>query len=244
MLTRSISSIAATLLLFSAHLAQAQVAAPSRGGEVNVTAVTATTMELRFGMLGTGQGRAVAVAAIPDGAPVPLGAADGTFYIGNPVYGQGSVIGKGYIVYCGPEHTATITGLKPGTKYFITNAEYNTDGVSIAYNILGSSIAVATRPTTATALATTPGADRRVEVYPNPSTSQAVSLEVQGYANEPLALRLTDVLGRPVWEQALTPTVANYQAPLPLPASLAAGTYLLTVAGSSGQLQKRLTITE
>lgn len=236
--------LAALVAILPLGAARAQVQAPSLGGEVSFKLVTTTTMELSFGTRGTGQGRVVAVAAIPDGVPVPLAATDGTFYSANPVYGQGSLLGKGFAVYCGTGHSVTVSGLKPGTKYYIASSEFNTDSVNILYNIRGTSVATSTLTTSATALATASITDRRIEVYPNPSTSQAVSLGVQGYANEPLTMRLTDSLGRAVWEQALTPTVADYQAPLSLPVNLATGTYFLILSSSSGQLQKRLTILE
>jgi hypothetical protein len=103
-------------------------------------------MELEFGNSGTGQGRVVAMAPTPGGMPVPLAAADGHFYIGNTALGQGTALGSGHVVYSGTGHSATITGLKPDTYYYITNAEYNAAGSSIAYNTRGTSISMATRP--------------------------------------------------------------------------------------------------
>ncbi|WP_426061119.1 T9SS type A sorting domain-containing protein [Hymenobacter sp. B1770] len=141
--------IISTLLWLAAGLsfgkAQAQVVAPSRGGEVSILDVTATTIELEFGTSGTGQGRVVAMAATPGGMPVPLVAANGQFYAGHAHYGQGSTLGSGHVVYNGTGHTATVTGLRPGTYYYITNAEYNSDGTSIAYHTRGTSVSVATR---------------------------------------------------------------------------------------------------
>ena len=102
-------------------------------------------MELEFGSGGTGQGRVLAMAATVGGMPVPLVAADDRFYTGNAVYGQGTALGAGYVVYSGTAHSATVTGLQPNTYYYLTNAEYNSAGASIAYNTRGSSISIATR---------------------------------------------------------------------------------------------------
>lgn len=125
--------------------AAAQVAAPSQGGGVRVVLATSTTMELQFGSGGTGQGRVVAMAATSRGAFVPLAAVDGQFYTATNAYGQGSELGQGYVVYNGPGKTAVVTGLQPNTYYFITNAEYNTAGSAITYNLRGGSMSASTR---------------------------------------------------------------------------------------------------
>jgi hypothetical protein len=124
--------------------AQAQVVVPSEGGEVYIDEVTATSMTLSFGNSGTGQGRVVAIAPTPTGFPVQLAAIDGQFYTASATYSKGSVLGKGFAVYNGDGHTVTVTGLQPNTHYYVTNAEYNTDGSTIMYNISGSSTATAT----------------------------------------------------------------------------------------------------
>jgi hypothetical protein len=85
------------------------------------------------------------MAATTAGMPVPLVATDGQFYTGNGALGQGTALGAGHVVYSGTGHSATVTGLKPNTYYYITNAEYNANGPSIAYNTRGTSIAVSTR---------------------------------------------------------------------------------------------------
>ena len=323
--------------------AWAQVTAPSQGGEVNLVLVTATTMELKFGTTGTGQGRVVSIAAIPEGAPVPLAPADNIFYAANSAYGRGAAIGKGYVVYNGAGHTATVTGLQPNMYYYVTNAEYNTDGAKVAYNNQSGSMATSTRATpaafnpapvplpveltsftgtvdarglatlrwaTATELNSAffaverspdgvafaevgrvlaagnsvrplayqwpdpqplaaltyyrlrqtdrtgvvrystvlsllpPRAAQHLDVYPNPGTSQHMQLLLQGFASETLTLHLADALGRLVATHTLTPGTDQYCAALPLPTGLAAGTYFLTLAGSSGPIQKRITVFE
>lgn len=125
--------------------AWAQVIAPSQGGEVGVVHTTATTMELSFGTTGTGQGRVVAIAEAPRGMPVALTAVNGQFYTAATCYGQGSPIGKGYVVYNGTGHSVVVSGLNPNTFYYVTNAEYNTDSNTIAYNTAGVSMSTATR---------------------------------------------------------------------------------------------------
>ena len=318
--------------------ASAQVTAPSQGGEVSAVRVTATTMELKFGTTGTGQGRVVTIAAIPDGSPTPLAASNGQFYDGATTYGKGSPLGKGYVVYSGTGHSATITGLQPRTQYYVTNAEYNTDGSSIAYNTTGTSIArktsqgtIAPLPVELTSftgtvsarslatlkwttaserntnyfslerssdgvtftevghvpaattsnqvraydytdpqqlrattyyrlrqvdldsttayssvvtLAPAAPANRSVDVYPNPSAGRTVQVMLQGFSGEALTLHLVDALGRPVFSQTLAPADARYLAPLVLPQSLSAGTYLLTLAGSSAPIQKRIVVSD
>lgn len=132
------------MVLLHSHTALAQVVAPSQGGEVTPILVTATTMELSFGTTGDGQGRVVAIAATDWGMPVPLSPIDNHYYISNPAYGAGTALGQGYVIYNGSDHSATVTGLQPGTWYYVTTTEYNADGASIAYK-QGSNMATSTR---------------------------------------------------------------------------------------------------
>ena len=129
----------------SIHTARAQVVAPSAGGEVNLVRSSATTLEIRFGNQGTGQGRVIAIAPAPGWRSVPLVVTDSTFYLANAEFGRGATLGKGYVVYNGTGHSATITGLQPNTTYYLTDAEYNTDGVSILYNTHSTSLMTSTR---------------------------------------------------------------------------------------------------
>jgi hypothetical protein len=321
--------------------ALAQVVAPTQGGGVSIVRATATTMELSFGTTGNGQGRVLAVAETEGGMPVPLTIADGQFYTGNSIYGQGSKLDNGYVVYSGPEHSIIVTGLKPSTFYYFVNAEYNTDGTNIMYNGRGTSMSTATRSAPATSPAPTPlpvelisftgavdvnsiatlhwstasernsayfalerSADgitfteacrvaaatasnqtlgyrwadpqrllaptyyrlrqvdndgiahyssvitlapasrtaRLIEVYPNPSAGQAIQLLLQGYTGESLTVRVADAVGRTVMAQTVIPNNAQYSEPLALPQGLAAGTYVLTLGGSSSLVQKRIIV--
>jgi hypothetical protein len=322
--------------------ASAQVVAPSQGGGVSILRATATTMELSFGTLGNGQGRVLAIAEANRGMPVPLRAADGNFYTANTTYGQGSALGEGYVIYNGSGHSITVTGLKPSTSYYFTNAEYNTDGTTILYNAYGTGMLTTTRSAPATivptpvplpvelvsfvgtvnasnvatlrwttasernsayfalersvngttfteigrvaaattsnqtlayqwsdsqqllnstyyrlqqvdhdgtvhyssviTLAPTLQTVRLIDVYPNPSAGQVMQLIVQGYDRETLILKVSDTTGRTVLTQTLTPTNTQYSSPLPLPQNLASGTYILTLAGSSNPIQKRIVV--
>jgi hypothetical protein len=134
--------------LFS-QTVSAQITAPSQAGNVGLVYVTATTMELTFGDNGNGQGRVVAIAEAKDGMPVSLTATDNVFYTANEIYGQGSPLGEGYVIYNGIDHSVIVSDLKANTYYYVTNAEYNTNGNSIAYNTSGISMSVSTldRPT-------------------------------------------------------------------------------------------------
>ncbi|TVT38475.1 T9SS type A sorting domain-containing protein [Hymenobacter setariae] len=124
--------------------AVAQVIAPTQGGMVNATKVTATTTELIFGSGGNGQGRIVAVAPIGnDTGPIIL-ITDNQFYTASTTYSQGSSLGKGYAVYSGSGRSVVVTGLQPRTSYYIMSAEYNTDGNTISYNTNGSSTYIVT----------------------------------------------------------------------------------------------------
>ncbi|AMR26992.1 hypothetical protein A0257_07650 [Hymenobacter psoromatis] len=142
--------------LLSNFTALAQVVAPSQGGEVGLVLVTSSTLEITFGTTGNGQGRVIAIAATKDGMPVKLAATNGTFYSAATAYGQGSALSQGYVVYVGTGHSATITGLKPSTSYYITDTEYNTDNTDILYNTYGVSMSVSTRPATAPIIAPLP----------------------------------------------------------------------------------------
>lgn len=231
---------AGVLGLLTWQPAQAQVAAPSRGCDVRLLRVTATSMELQFGAALPGQGRVVAMALTPSGVPVPLGATNNSFYAANPVFGKGDAVGKGYAVYCGPGNTVTVTGLLPSSTYYIASAEYNTDGTSIAYNLNGNSISTTTPA--GSPLATTLATTRRIDVYPNPGTRQQVQLALQGYEHTPLRLSLTDALGCTLLTQTLTPTHSSYSVPLALPATAAAGTYVLTLAGAEEVIHQKIVL--
>jgi hypothetical protein len=320
--------------------ALAQVVAPTQGGGVSIIRATATTMELSFGAINGdgGQGRVLAIAE--SSRPVTLTIVDGQFYTGNSIYGQGSKLDNGYVIYSGPEHSITVTGLKPSTSYYFANAEYNTDGTNILYNLHGTTMSTSTQSAPATpaptplpvelisftgavdansiaslhwstasernsayfalersangitfaeagrvaaatasnqtlgyqwadpqgllaptyyrlrqvdndgtahyssviTLAPASRTARLIEVYPNPSAGQAIQLLLQGYTGESLTIQVADAVGRTVMAQTVIPNNAQYSEPLALPQGLAAGTYVLTLGGSSSLVQKRIIV--
>lgn len=329
------------LLLVSSlfHKAWAQVVAPSKGGDVSIVQVTATSMELRVGTTGTGQGRIVAIAPTKAGRSIPLAPVDNQFYTGSSTYGQGSSLGTGFVVYNGSGHTVSVTGLQPNTYYYISTAEYNTDNMLVAYNIQSTNMIMPTRKEAMVSPAPLPvqlvvfsgivdahsiatlswttaseynsayfaiersvdgasftqvgqlagaGSSNRslsyqwldaqplaattyyrlrqvdrdatiryssvitlqpaipvaksVEVYPNPGTTQSMQVAIQGYNGETFALQLTDALGRQVFSTVVNLAEGSYQAPLGLPATLTAGTYLCTLRGSTVVLHKRIEV--
>jgi len=329
------------LLLVSSllHKAWAQVVAPSRGGDVSVIQVNATSMVLKVGSFGTGQGRIVAIAPTKAGSSTPMAPTNDQFYTGSSTYGSGSSIGSGFVVYSGTEHSVSIFGLQPETYYYIGTAEYNTDGTSIFYNTRSTNMIISTRkaslvdpaPLPVQLVAFTGSVDahsvstlmwttaseynsayfaierstdgvlftqvaqvvaagssnqslnywwsdsqplaattyyrlrqvdhnataryssvitlqpvapliQSVEVYPNPGTIQSMQVAVLGHSGEIFALQLTDASGRRVFDTTINTTSASYQAPLGLPSTLAAGTYLCTLQGNSIVLHKRIEI--
>ena len=140
--------------LLSTFTALAQVVAPSQGGEVGLTSLTPTTMELNFGVAGNGQGRVITVAPAPGWKSVRIAAVDNISYSANTVFGRGAALGEGYVVYNGTGHSVVVTGLQPNTVYCIADAEYNTDGTTILYNIRSSSLRLSTPAAPQLAVAT------------------------------------------------------------------------------------------
>ncbi|MGI4740748.1 MAG: T9SS type A sorting domain-containing protein [Janthinobacterium lividum] len=89
---------------------------------------------------------------------------------------------------------------------------------------------------TGTPLATTPAATSTFALFPNPASGQ-VTLQLPASASGPAQVVLRDLSGRSVLTQALR---SGTDTTISLPASLAAGVYLLQVQGSgfSGRPQR------
>lgn len=128
-------------------LASAQtLTAPTSGAEVSIDSVTSTSMYLSFGnQTGDGQGRLVGIAQAPGGQPVPLSPTDNVVYpVASPAFGQGSPLGAGNVVYNGSGHSVVVTGLTPGTWYYVAASEWNASATAIIYNNGGTSVSTST----------------------------------------------------------------------------------------------------
>lgn len=70
---------------------------------------------------------------------------DATSYTANTVYGSGTAIGNGYVVYNGSGNSVTVSNLTPNTKYYFTIVEYNGTTTTIKY---AASLALSSNTTT------------------------------------------------------------------------------------------------
>jgi len=76
--------------------------------------------------------------------------------------------------------------------------------------------------------------DAGISLYPNPSAgNNPVQLALRGLAGYAVVVRITDLLGRSVAQQQLTPTADFTEMSLLLPATTPPGVYLLTVGDST-----------
>ncbi len=88
---------------------------------MSFSSVTKTNMTVSW-TIGNGTGRLVLArsGAAPTGSP-----SDETTYTASPVYGSGSSIGDGYVVYAGEGSSVLVTGLNAGTTYHFKAFEMN-----------------------------------------------------------------------------------------------------------------------
>jgi len=95
------------------------------------TNVTENTATISF-TKGVGTRRLV---VMREGAPVEDLPTDGTSYLANPIFGFGSDIGDGYVVYNDSGSTFNVTGLSLGETYYVRVFEYAGDPGSEKYII-------------------------------------------------------------------------------------------------------------
>lgn len=100
---------------------------PSSG--LSFSNVTTTQMKLSW-TSGNGANRIVIARA---GSAPTSGPSDGSSYTGNTVYGSGTALGGGYVVYTESSNTVTVTGLSPNTTYYFAIYEYNGSGSATKY---------------------------------------------------------------------------------------------------------------
>ena len=85
----------------------------------------------------------------------------------------------------------------------------------------------------------------QVHVAPNPATAaEGLRLTLEGCQGRPLVLDVLDNLGQVVAHQALRPTSTQESVVLRLPATVAAGAYVLRVLGAGRPLRTRVLLTQ
>jgi LruC domain-containing protein/choice-of-anchor A domain-containing protein len=72
---------------------------------------------------------------------------DATSYTANSIYGSGTAIGNGYVVYNGSGNSVTVSNLTPNTTYYFTVIEYNGTAATATY---ATSLALSSNTTTLT----------------------------------------------------------------------------------------------
>lgn len=111
-----------SFMLNAAGLSAGILPTPPSG--LNFSSVAATTMNINWT---PGAGSTGSVVVVRAGTPVNAQPIAGTTYTGNAAFGAGSQLGGGnYVVYVGTGNTVSVTGLTPGTKYYV--AVYSSGG--------------------------------------------------------------------------------------------------------------------
>jgi LruC domain-containing protein len=105
-------------------------AAPTVGAtNINFSSVTQNSINLTW-TKGNGTHRIVIA---KQGSAETTNPEDGFDYAGNTLFGEGSQIGTGYVVYDGTGNSVEVTGLTAATKYYFTIIEYNLGETTILY---------------------------------------------------------------------------------------------------------------
>lgn len=99
---------------------------------LNFSSVAATTMNVNWT---PGTGSTGSVVVVRAGSPVNAQPIAGVTYTGNAAFGSGSQLGGGnYVVYRGTGNSVTVTGLTPGTKYYVAVYSYGGATGAPTYN--------------------------------------------------------------------------------------------------------------
>ncbi len=101
-----------------------------QSSNISFVSGTATSFTINWNN-GDGAGRITVMRA---GGAVNSDPTDGTTYTPNIIFSSGSEIGTGnYVVYNSTGNSVTVTGLTPGTTYYVSVYEYNGTGSTINY---------------------------------------------------------------------------------------------------------------
>ncbi len=119
-----------SFMLDAAGLSAGTLPTPPSG--LNFSSVAATTMNINWT---PGTGSTGSVVVVRAGSPVNAQPIAGTTYTGNAAFGSGSQLGGGnYVVYVGTGSSVTVTGLTPGTKYYVAVYSYGGATGAPTYN--------------------------------------------------------------------------------------------------------------
>lgn len=105
---------------------------PNPPAGLNFTSVGATSMTINWT---PGAGSTGSVVVVRAANPVNANPINGVTYNGSATFGAGSHLGSGnYVVYVGTGSSVTVTGLTPGTKYFVAVYSYGGPVGARVYN--------------------------------------------------------------------------------------------------------------
>ncbi len=110
---------------------------------LTLSAITATSMTVSFNGTGTAHDKAIIVARIDSTISNAEFPQDGETYSGNTVFGAGSLIGDGVVVYNGDgeyDHSFTLSGLVPSRRYSFRIFSYQGANGTENYNHVPGSL--------------------------------------------------------------------------------------------------------
>ncbi len=81
-----------------------------------------------------------------------------------------------------------------------------------------------------------------VSVYPNPASVHQLSIRISTNANDPVSIRLVDMVGHVVFEKNLYPGTIETTFPLNVDGNVTDGVYILFVNNSKHEVKKRIVL--
>jgi len=109
-------------------------AGPASGATTfSATSITSTTATINWAKCAPGMNVLVVVKEGSFASPGPV---NGTSYTANTVWGSGSAIGGGFVVYIGNANSVSVTNLNPATMYYVSIYTFYDDGFCYTPNVL------------------------------------------------------------------------------------------------------------